>query len=90
MTDIFKALTAMLIALMGIFGLAVTFCGGYFTVTSLASGGDGYAGMVLVVSIPSIVLGVLMVWGTYRIVLARSKAQPARAGEPNDSDQSNN
>ncbi|MBI3714584.1 MAG: hypothetical protein HY255_01170 [Betaproteobacteria bacterium] len=82
MQDLLKLIAGIGIAAMGILGLAITFCGGFFTVTSLLSYGDGYAGMVLIVSVPSIALGALMVWGTYRILMKRSNSESTKHSTP--------
>ena len=78
MKGIFKPIAGIATAAMGIFGLAMTICGAYFTVASLVLHGIGYEGIVLIVSVATFLLGALMVWATCRLLIRWSKSAIAK------------
>jgi hypothetical protein len=57
-----RTLVAVLLAITGLTGLAMTACGGFFTVALLGSARDPYAGAVFVIAIPSLLVGVALLW----------------------------
>ncbi len=70
-----RILVGLALLVGGLLGLFMTACGGIFTVTSFGGGSSGIQG-VLVLSLPSLIGGVLL------LLLVKRKLQTWRAGAP--------
>ena len=70
-----KVTLALCLGLMGIVGLLMTLCGGFFTVV-------GFKGGVLPISIPSLLAGLALIWGAIKLA---SKPSPGGGAIPPES-----
>lgn len=60
-----RGFVGVLLLISGLLGLFMTLCGGVFSVAGLGAGGGGYAQGMLVMSVPSLLAGIVvlrMVW----------------------------
>ena len=62
MNPVVKIIIAILVALFGVGGLLMTLCGGAFTVMGVSEP----SGQILLLSIGSMVVGLLSMWGAYK------------------------
>jgi hypothetical protein len=70
-----RAIVGVLLLIAGVLGLFMTACGGIFTVSSFGAGNSGIQG-VLVLSVPSLIGGVLL------LLFVKRKLQAWRIGAP--------
>ena len=73
MSSFGKVVGAIVLSLVAAVGLAMSLCGGVFTLTGLSA--QGMSG-VLMLSVPSLVAGVVLVWFAARKLLARADKPP--------------
>jgi hypothetical protein len=83
---ILRVIAILLLSFIGLVGLGMSLCGGVFTFSGLldpgGGGGEFRASGFLPMSVPSLLVGLAIVYGAYRGLrrLARKPVQPP--GEP--------
>ena len=76
-----RIVVIILLAIIGFIGLGMSLCGGMFTLSGLAESGHGGefpASSFLIISVPSLIVGVLIVIAVVR-ALRRRLSPPADA-----------
>ncbi len=67
-----KVIIAIVVTLFGVGGLLMTLCGGVFTVMGVRESG----GQILWLSIGSMVVGLLLMWGAYKYFTITKLLEP--------------
>jgi hypothetical protein len=57
-----RTFVAILLVIAGLIGLLMSACGGFFAVIGIANPKDQYIGGALVISIPSLLIGLALLW----------------------------
>jgi hypothetical protein len=84
-----RILLILLLSFVGLVGLGMSLCGGVFTFTGLLDpsprGGEFHSADFLPISVPSLVVGLGIVYGVVRGLRRMARKAAARAGEsPSD------
>jgi hypothetical protein len=84
---ILRVIAILLLSFVGLVGLGMSLCGGMFTFSGLLASGRGGGGEIraqdfLPISVPSLLVGLAVLYGVYRVLrrLARNPVRPR--GEP--------
>lgn len=77
MNEFGKMIAAFFVGLIGLLGLAMSLCGGFFTFVALTSSGGesgAYTTLFLIISLPSMIIGAFIAWAIYRHFVKKSAA----------------
>jgi len=85
-----RVLLILLLSFVGLVGLGMSLCGGVFTFTGLLDpsprGGELHSADFLLISVPSLVVGLGLVYGVFRGLRRLDRRTAAGAGESSSDD----
>jgi len=85
MSELVRLLVALLVGAVGLVGLLMSLCGGFFTAMSLANGKINDT--TSTISIPSLLIGGAIAWAAFRYLTRSSRAAHAAPPAQPDRDE---